>query len=163
MVLGAGLLVAAAALVTPAVLATSASASTVSVQTPSASSPGAGDLISGLLGGLLGVVPSTSPGTGGITTLPGAPAETDQGNVAFTVNGMDLPPGMNLTLSSTDLASACVGGNTLNGMKVGADFNGQFTTQVSAKDCVPGTYSIDASEASSPFQTYSTTVTIAAP
>ena len=92
-----------------------------------------------------------------------APAETDQGNVAFTVNGMDLPPGMNLTLSSTDLASACVGGNTLNGMKVGADFNGQFTTQVSAKDCVPGTYSIDASEASSPFQTYSTTVTIAAP
>ena len=53
--------------------------------------------------------------------------------------------------------------NTLDGTKVATDFNGNFTTQVSGRACVPGTYNVEASEASSPYQTFATTVTIAAP
>jgi hypothetical protein len=166
-VLGASLLIGGAALIAPVAMAASASASTAAVQQVSANSPGAGDLLGGLLGGLLGVVPATGPASAGlgagITTSPSAPGETDDGDVSFTVQGSALPPGMLLTLSSVDLTSACVGGNTLDGMKVGSDFNGNFTTQVSGKACVPGTYTVDASEASSPYTTFTTTVTIAAP
>jgi hypothetical protein len=154
LMLGAGLLVAGATLIMPA---TSAMAS------PADGSPAA---MGGLLGSLLGGGQAASAPvaiSSGINTAPSVPAETDQGDVAFTVNGAALPPGMNLTLQSVDLTSACTGGNTLDGMKVATDFNGNFTTQVSGRACVPGTYNVDASEASSPYQTFATTVTIAAP
>jgi hypothetical protein len=153
LMLGAGLLVAGATLIMPA---TSAMAS------PADGSPAAAG---GLLGSLLGGQAASAPVavSSGINTAPSVPAETDQGDVAFTVNGSALPPGMNLTLQSVDLTSACTGGNTLGGMKVATDFNGNFTTQVSGRACVPGTYNVEASEASSPYQTFSTTVTIAAP
>jgi hypothetical protein len=168
MMLGASLLIGGAAIIAPVAVAATASASITAAPQVSSTAPGAGDLVGGLLGGLLGVVPSAGGAVSavlgdGITTSPSAPAETDAGDVSFTVNGAALPPGMLLTLSSADLSSACVGGNTLDGMKVGADFNGTFTTQVSGKACVPGTYTVDASEASSPYSTYTTTVTIAAP
>lgn len=163
LVLGTSLLIAGAALIAPVAMATSAMASTTGVQSVADTSPASGNLLGGLLGSLLGGSPAGSAVGTGIATSPSAPAETDLGDVAFTVNGSQLPPGMNLTLSSIDLTSACVGGNTLDGMKVGADFNGNFTTQVSGRACVPGTYTVDASEASSPYQTFTTTVTIAAP
>jgi hypothetical protein len=82
------------------------------------------------------------------------------GNVSFVIEGRDLPPLMNVKLSSAGLDAACVGGNTLDGTTVQAELSGDFNLGATGTTCVDGTYRIDAAEQSTPYQTFSADVTI---
>jgi hypothetical protein len=82
------------------------------------------------------------------------------GNVSFIVEGRDLPPLMDLSLSSAGLNAACVGGNSLDGQTVQADLSGDFNVGATGTTCIDGTYRIDVTEQSTPYETFSADVTI---
>lgn len=79
---------------------------------------------------------------------------TVTGDIAYVVEGWDLPANARLTVSSSGLATACSGGSTLRAMKVRTDDNGHFVLPAKAASCVSGKYLIEATEARSPFRTH---------
>ncbi|NUR27644.1 MAG: hypothetical protein HOV83_17680 [Catenulispora sp.] len=97
-------------------------------------------------------------GSGSVTVY--ASGANRNGNVSIIVEGSDLPPLMNLRLSSAGLDAACVGGNSLDGATVQADLSGDFNVVATGTTCIDGTYRVDVSEQSTPYQTFSADVTI---
>jgi hypothetical protein len=51
----------------------------------------------------------------------------------------------------------------LSGQTATVDFNGNLNLGASGKGCVPGTYTIEGSEATAPYQTFAATLTIDPP
>lgn len=112
--------------------------------------------------GLLGQpAPAAQAGGPAISASPASVSPTDSGDVSFTVTGARLPSNMMLSVNSNGLTAACTGGTTLKGKMVKADRNGRFNLSASGMGCLAGTYTIEATEAQTPYQTYTTTLTIA--
>lgn len=82
------------------------------------------------------------------------------GKVSIIVEGHDLPPLMPVELSSAGLNAACIGDNSLHGLKTVTDLSGSFNITATGMLCIDGTYRIDVTEQSTPYKTFSVPVTI---
>ncbi|WP_214107450.1 hypothetical protein [Acrocarpospora catenulata] len=118
---------------------------------------------------LMAALPATAdrsvPGNpdGRITTGKDVVSPTVTGDIAYVVEGWDLPANARLTVSSSGLATACSGGSTLRARKVRTDDNGHFVLPARASSCVSGKYLIEATEARAPFRTHYTTLAVGTP
>lgn len=100
---------------------------------------------------------------GYIEVTPSTVVEDDDGGVSFIVEGRGFPARMELEVHSNALDAACLSGSSLNGRTATANFNGRFNLAASGSECVPGTYTVEVSEQSTPYQTFIDELTIEAP
>jgi hypothetical protein len=111
----------------------------------------------------LASAPAWADGGGTLTVSPSVVVETDDGGISLVVEGSGLPPLMGYTLYSDDMATACTGGDGLDGLEVAADYDGNFNTVATGFGCIPGNYCIEAAETMSPYETVENCFTVILP
>jgi hypothetical protein len=143
---------AATGVLAPLALALPASAAPATTVTPASHS---------FLGGLLGDGDSRDDDSRYSGSVDAYASKADRdGDVSIIVWGEDFPPHMDLRLTSAGLDAACRDGNSIDGAHAETDLDGDFNLVGTGETCIDGTYRIDVTEQSTPYQTFSAYVTI---